>query len=201
MLDTIDFKGLTRDEVLGQDGLVKHLTGKILRRALEAEMTEHLRYEKHSNDGDNSGNSRNGHSEKTLLLENGKTSIEIPRDCNGTFEPVIVPKHEKRRTIGSMPLFNNQVISMYASGMSDRKIKEHIERVYNVDVSPDMISRIIDAVIDEVREWQNRPWDKTYPIVYLDAIRIKTREDDKSCMKSVHIALGVNFERHKEVAD
>jgi transposase-like protein len=194
MLDTIDFKGLTQDEVLGQDGLVKQLTGKILQRALEAEMTEHLGYEKHSNAGDNSGNSRNGHSEKTLLLENGKTSIEVPRDRKGTFEPIIVPKHEKR-----VPLFNNQVISMYASGMSDRKIKEHIERVYNVDVSPDMISRITDAVIDEVREWQSRPLDKTYPVVYLDAIRIKTKEDGKSCMKSVYIALGVNFEGHKEV--
>jgi transposase-like protein len=117
-------------------------------------MAGHLGYEKHSNaGGSSSGNSRNGHSEKTLLLENGKTGIEVPRDRNGTFEPVIVPKHEKRRTIGSMPLFNNQVISMYASGMSDRKIKEHIQRVYSVDASPDMISRITDAAIDEAREW------------------------------------------------
>ena len=157
-------------------------------------MTGHLGYEKNSNEGDNSGNSRNGHTEKTVLLENGKTTIEVPRDRNATFEPIIVPKHEKR-----VPLFNNQVISMYASGMSDRKIKEHIERVYNVDVSPDMISRITDAVIDEVRDWQNRPLDKSYPIVYLDALRIKAKNDGRSCTKSVYLALGVNSEGHKEV--
>jgi len=194
LLDNVDFHGLTQDEVVGQDGLIKMLTGKILQRALEAEMTEHLGYEKNSNAGDNSGNSRNGHTEKTVLLENQKATIEVPRDRNGTFEPIIVPKHEKR-----VPLFNNQVISMYASGMTDRKIKEHIERVYNVEVSPDMISRITDAVIEEVREWQNRPLEKSYAIVYLDAIRIKVKEDGKSCMKSVYIALGVNFEGHKEV--
>jgi len=194
LLDNIDFKGLTQDEVVGQDGLIKQLTGRILQRALEAEMTGHLGYEKNSNEGDNSGNSRNGHTEKTVLLENGKTTIEVPRDRNATFEPIIVPKHEKR-----VPLFNNQVISMYASGMSDRKIKEHIERVYNVDVSPDMISRITDAVIDEVRDWQNRPLDKSYPIVYLDALRIKAKNDGRSCTKSVYLALGVNFEGHKEV--
>ena len=152
LLDNIDFKGLTQDEVVGQDELIKQLNGRILQRALEAEMTEHLGYEKNSNAGDNSGNSRNGHNEKTVLLENGEATIGVPRDRNATFEPIIVPKHEKR-----VPLFNDQVISMYASGMSDRKIKEHIERVYNVDVSPDMISRITDAVIDEVREWVKNP--------------------------------------------
>jgi len=194
LLDNIDFRGLTQDEVVGQDGLIKQLTGKILQRALEVEMTEHLGYEKNSNSGDNSGNSRNGHTEKTVLLENQSTVIDVPRDRNGTFEPIIVPKHEKR-----VPLFNKQVISMYASGMSDRKIKEHIEKVYNVNVSPDMISRITDAVIEEVREWQNRPLDKMYPIVYLDAIRINTKEDGRGCKKSVYIALGVNLEGQKEV--
>ena len=111
ILDTIDFRGLTRDEVVGKDGLIKQLTGKILQRALDAEMTEHLGYEKNSSDGDNSGNSRNGHSEKTVLPENRETTIEVPRDRNGTFEPVIVPKHQKR-----LPLFNDQIISLYARG-------------------------------------------------------------------------------------
>jgi transposase-like protein len=193
LLDNIDFHGLTQDEVVGQDGLIKQLTGRILQRALEAEMTEHLGYEKNSNAGDNSGNSRNGHTEKTVLLENGKTAIDVPRDRNGTFEPIIVPKHEKRRTVGSMPLFNDQVISMYASGMSDRKIREHIERIYNVEVSPDMVSRITDAVIDEVREWQGRPLEKSYAIVYLDAIRIKARNDGKSCAKSVRTEVRCRF--------
>jgi len=194
LLDNIDFRGLTQDEVVGQDGLIKQLTGKILQRALEAEMTEHLGYEKNSNAGDNSGNSRNGHTEKTVLLENQNATIEVPRDRNGTFEPVIVPKHEKR-----VPLFNDQIISMYSFGMSDRNIREHLEKVYNVEVSPDLISRVTNEVIEEVREWQNRPLEKSYAIVYLDALRVKSREDGKSCNKSVYVALAVNFEGKKEV--
>jgi len=194
LLDNIDFRGLTQDEVVGQDGLIKQLTGRILQRALEAEMTEHLGYEKNSNAGDNSGNNRNGHTEKTVLLENQSTTIEVPRDRNSTFEPVIVPKHEKR-----VPLFNDQIISMYSFGMSDRDIKAHLEKIYNVDVSPDLISRVTNAVLDEVREWQNRPLEKSYPILYLDALRIRGKEDGKSCMKSVYIALAVDFEGKKEV--
>ena len=170
ILDTIDFRGLTQEEVAGKDGLIKQLTGKILQRALDAEMTEHLGYEKNSNDGDNSGNSRNGHSEKTVLLENQKTTIEIPRDRNGSFEPIIVPKHEKR-----LPLFNDQIISMYSFGMSDRDIKRHLEKIYNVEVSPDLISRVTNAVLEEVREWQNRPLEPSYAIVYLDALVVRGR--------------------------
>jgi transposase-like protein len=194
MLDTIDFRGLTQEAVVGQDGLIKQLTGKILQRALEAEMTEHLGYEKNSNAGDNNGNSRNGHTEKTVLLENQSATIEIPRDRNSTFEPIIVPKHEKR-----ISLFNDQIISMYSFGMSDKQIREHLEKVYNIDVSPDLISRVTNEVLDEVKEWQNRPLEKSYAIVYLDALRVKSREAGKSCNKSVYIALGVNFEGHKEV--
>jgi transposase-like protein len=194
LLDNIDFKGLTQDEVVGQDGLIKQLTGRILQRALEAEMTEHLGYEKNSNAGDNSGNSRNGYTEKTVLMENQSTTIDVPRDRNGTFGPVIVPKHEKR-----VPLFNDQIISMYSFGMSDRDIKKHLEKIYNVEVSPDLISRVTNAVLDEVHEWQNRPLETSYAIVYLDALRVKGRVDGKSCNKSVYVALGVNFEGQKEV--
>jgi len=107
LLDNIDFRGLTQDEVVGKDGLIKQLTRRILQRALEAEMTEHLGYKKNSNAGDNSGNSRNGHGEKTVLLENQSATISVPRDRAGTFEPIIVPKHEKR-----VPLFNDQIIQM-----------------------------------------------------------------------------------------
>jgi len=194
LLDNIDFRGLTQDEVVGQDGLIKQLTGRILQKALEAEMTEHLGYEKNSNTGDNSGNNRNGHTEKTVLLENQSATIEVPRDRNGTFEPVIIPKHEKR-----VPLFNDQIISMYSRGMSDREIQGHLEEIYNIEVSPDLISRVTNAVLDEVKEWQNRPLEKSYPILYLDALRVRGREDGKSCMKSVYIALAVNFEGKKEV--
>ena len=194
MLDNIDFLGLTQDEVVGKGGLIKQLTGRILRRALEAEMTEHLGYEKNSSAGDNSGNSRNGHTEKTVLLENQSATITVPRDRAGTFEPIIVPKHEKR-----VRLFDDQIISMYGRGMTDREICGHLEEIYDVEVSPDLISRVTHAVLDEVREWQNRPLDKSYAIVYLDALRVKGRLDGKSCMKSVYVALGVDFEGKKEV--
>ena len=194
ILDTVDFRGLTQDEVVGKGGIIKQLTGRILQKALEAEMTEHLGYEKNSSAGDNSGNSRNGYTEKTVLLENHGTTIDVPRDRNGTFEPIIVPKHEKR-----LPLFNDQIISMYAFGMTDRDIKAHLEDIYNVEVSADLISRVTNAVLEEVKEWQNRPLDKSYAIVYLDALRVKGREDGKSCLKSVYVALGVNFEGQKEV--
>ena len=194
ILDNIDFRGLTQDEVVGRNGIIKQLTGRILQKALEAEMTEHLGYVKNSNTGDNSGNSRNGHTEKTVLQENQSTTIDVPRDRNGTFEPIIIPKHEKR-----IPLFNDQIISMYARGMSDREIKGHLEEIYSIEVSPDLISRVTNAVLDEVHEWQNRPLEKSYAIVYLDALRVKGREDGKSCLKSVYMALGVNFEGKKEV--
>jgi transposase-like protein len=148
LLDHIDLKGLTQEEVLGQNGLVKQLTGRLLQRVLETEMDGHLGYEKHDGAGDNSGDSRNGYSGKTVLTENQELTVAVPRDRNGTFEPAILPKYQKR-----VPLFNDQVISMYAFGMTTRNIQEHIKKIYNVDVSPELISRITDAVMDEVKEW------------------------------------------------
>jgi transposase-like protein len=197
LLDQIDYKhfvGKTQEEILGQDGLIKQLTGRLLQKVLEAEMTAHLGYTKHDNAGDNTGNSRNGYTTKTVYTENQEAEIQVPRDRAGTFNPVVIPKHSKR-----VPLFNEQIISMYASGMSDRQIKEHLDRVYGVDVSRDLVSRVTDSVIEDVREWQSRPLDKTYMIVYLDAIRIKCRQDGKSINKSVNVAMGVTIEGKKEV--
>jgi transposase-like protein len=151
-------------------------------------MTEHLGYEKNSSAGDNSGNSRNGHTDKTVLLENQSTNVEVPRDRNGTFEPIIVPKHEKR-----VPLFNDQIISMYLFGMTDRDIKAHLEKICNVEVSPDLISRVTNAVLEEVREWQNRPLEKSYATVYLDALRVKGKMDGKSCLKSVRTKVRIRL--------
>jgi transposase-like protein len=194
MLDQIDLHGMTQEEILGQEGLLKQLTGKLLSRVLKAEMDEHLGYEKNSNAGDNSGDSRNGYSEKTVLTENQSAVIQVPRDRNATFEPKILPKHQRR-----LPIFNDQVISMYSFGMTDRDIKSHLEKIYNVEVSPELISRVTEAVMEEVKEWQNRQLEKSYAIVYLDALRVKTKQDGKSCTKSVYVALGVNFEGKKEV--
>jgi transposase-like protein len=156
LLDQIDFKGLTQDEVLGQGGLLKQLTGRVLQKALEAELTEHLGYEKHDNAGDKSGNSRNGYSEKTVLTENQEAVIQVPRDRNGTFEPEMLPKHQKRA-----PLYNDQILSMYSFGMTNRDIKSHLEQASNVEASPELISRVTDAVMEDVREWQSRPLEKS----------------------------------------
>jgi transposase-like protein len=194
LLDAIDFKGLTQEEILGQGGLLKQLTGRVLQKALEAEMTEHLGYKRNDHAGDNSGDSRNGYSDKTILTENQEAIIRVPRDRNGTFEPTILPKYQKRA-----PIFNDQIISMYSFGMTNRDIKSHLEQVYHVEVSPELISRVTDAVMEDVREWQSRPLEKSYAIVYLDALRVNSRQDGKSCQKSVYVALGVNFEGKKEV--
>jgi transposase-like protein len=133
ILDAVEVEGLSREEVLGEGGLLKQLTGRLFSRILEAEMDEHLGYGKNSNAGDNSGDSRNGHSEKTILTENQSAVIQVPRDRNGTFEPKILPKYERR-----VPLFNDQIISMYGFGMSGRDSKAHLEQVYNVEVSPEL---------------------------------------------------------------
>jgi transposase-like protein len=194
LLDQIDFKGLTQEDVLGQDGLVKMLTAKILNRAMDAELEHHLGYPKNSNAGDNSGNSRNGHTEKTVLTENQSVDIDVPRDRRGSFKPVIIPKYEKR-----VPLFNDQIISLYANGMTVRDIKSHLEKIYGIEVSPELVSRVTDSVIEEVREWQTRQLDKSYPIIYLDALRVNGRTDGKTCSKALYTALGVNFQGKKEV--
>ncbi len=196
LLDQIDFKGLTQEDVLGKDGLVKTLTAKILNRAMDAGLEHHLGYPKHSSDGNNSGNNRNGHTGKTILTENQSIDIDVPRDRKGSFKPVIIPKYEKR-----VPLFNDQIISLYANGMTVRDIKSHLEKIYGIEVSPELVSRVTDSVIEEVREWQTRQLDKSYPIIYLDALSVKGRTDSKTCSKALYTALGVNFQGKKKVLD
>jgi transposase-like protein len=141
-------------------------------------MDLHLGYEKHDPAGDNSGDSRNGHTEKTVLTGDQEAAIRIPRDRNGTFQPQIIPKYQKR-----VPLFNDQILSMYSFGMTDRDIKARLEKIYKVEVSPDLISRVTEGVMGEVREWRNRPLEKTCAVMYLDAIRVKG--EGESCTESV----------------
>jgi transposase-like protein len=157
LLDNIDFKGLTQEEALGQGGLLKQLTGRALQKALEAEMTEHLGYKRRPCRWQ-SGDSRNGNSEKTVMTENQEAVIRVPRDRNGAFEPAMLPKYRKRA-----PIFNGQIISMHSFGMTNRDIKSHLEQVYNVEVSPELISRVTDAVREDVREWQSRPLENPTP--------------------------------------
>ena len=195
MLDQIDFHGMTAEELAGENGLLKQLTRRFYSRALDAEMDEHLGYKKHDNTGDNSGNSRNGYTTKTVITEDNDTiEIQVPRDRNSTFDPVIIPKHEKRT-----PLFNDQIISMYSFGMSTRDIQRHLQQVYGVEVSAETISNITESVMADVREWQNRPLEKTYPILFLDALRVNSRQDGKNINKALYVALAINWEGRKEV--
>ena len=195
MLDQIDFHGMTAEELAGENGLLKQLTRRFYSRALDAEMDEHLGYKKNDNAGDNSGNSRNGYTTKTVITEDNDTiEIQVPRDRNRTFDPVIIPKHEKRT-----PLFNDQIISMYSFGMSTRDIQRHLQQVYGVEVSPETISNITESVMADVREWQNRPLEKSYPILFLDALRVNSRQDGKNINKALYVALAINWEGRKEV--
>ena len=195
MLDQIDFHGMTAEELDGRDGLLSQITRRFYERALEAEMDGHLGYEKNDNAGDHSGNSRNGYTEKSVITKDNETvRIEVPRDRNGTFEPVIIPKHEKRA-----PLFNDQIISMYSFGMTCRDIQRHLQNVYGVEVSPELISRVTEAVVEDVREWRSRPLEQSYPILYLDALRVNSRQDGKSVNKALYVALAINWEGKKKV--
>ena len=182
MLDRIDFHGMSKDELTGQDGLLRQITKRFYERALQAELDEHLGYAKNDNAGDNSGNSRNGYTDKSVIMnDNSTVEIEVPRDRNSTFEPLIIPKHDRRA-----PLFNDQIISMYSFGMSCRDIQRHLQNVYGVEVSPELISRVTESVIEDVRQWRNRPLEKSYPIVFLDALRVNSRQDGKNVNKVLY---------------
>jgi len=159
------------EDIIGEEGLLKQLTKALLERAMQAEMSEHLGYEKHDPAGHNSGNSRNGLTTKTLKGDFGELPLETPRDRNGSYEPKIIGKNQTRFTG-----FDDKIISMYARGMSTREIQGHLEEIYKVEVSPTLISNVTEAVIEEVKSWQSRPLDSVYPIVYLDALVVKIRE-------------------------
>lgn len=180
-------------ELLGPDGLLSQVTKAVLERALDEELTGHLGYGKHDPLGRGSGNSRNGTTPKVLLTEGGAVDLDIPRDRNGEFEPVIVPKGTTR-----LKGFNDRIISLYARGMTVRDVRAHLEEIYGVDVSPDLISKVTDAVWDELEEWRNRPLDEMYPIVYIDALMIKIR-DGIVQNRPAYLAVGVDLEGRKHV--
>lgn len=194
LLDTLmkDYKN--PEDLVGENGLLKRLTKRVLERAMQTEMTDHLGYEKHSPDGNNSGNSRNGSYEKTIKGEFGTLKVTVPRDRNGTFEPILLPKGQSRFTG-----FDDKIISMYARGMTTRDIQSHLQEMYGVEVSPTLISQVTDAIADEVKQWQNRLLDEVYPIVYLDAIRVRVRHNGHVINKAVYLGIGINVEGTKEI--
>ena len=182
------------EDIIGKHGLLKQLTKAVLERAMQAEMTDHLGYEKHDQAGNNSGNSRNGKTTKALKGDFGEVPLETPRDRNGTFEPKIVAKGQTRFTG-----FDDKIVSMYARGMSTREITGHLEEIYGVEVSPTLISSVTESVLEEVKVWQGRPLDAIYPIVYLDALYVKVRDAGHVRNRAIYVAIGVSLKGHKEV--
>ena len=176
------------------NGLLKQITKAVLERAMQAEMTEHLGYEKHDPAGHHSGNSRNGLTSKTLKGDFGEIDLETPRDRNGEFEPRIIKKRQSRWTG-----FDDKILSMYARGMSTRDIQAHLEEMYQVEVSPSLISEVTDGVMEDARAWQNRPLESFYGIVFLDALYVKMRHEGRVENRAVYVAIGINLEGRKDV--
>ena len=181
------------EDVLGENGLLKQLTKALLERAMQAELTHHLGYDKHDSKGNHSGNSRNGKSKKTLKGDFGTLPIDVPRDRNASFEPQIVPKGQTR-----FEGFDDQILSLYARGMTTRQIQQHLQEIYQVEVSPSLISTVTDAVIDEVRAWQSRPLEALYPVVYFDCLRVKIRDGAHILTKAIYLAIGLTRDGQKE---
>jgi putative transposase len=191
LMAKVDAEGLA---LLGPDGVLSEITSRVMNRALDVELTDHVGYERGDPAGRGSGNSRNGTTPKTLLTDAGEVAIRTPRDRNGSFEPKLVPKGERR-----IEGFNDLVIGLVARGMTVRDARAHLEEIYGVEVSPELISKITDGVLDELRAWQNRPLDAVYPILYLDAIVVKVRDGHVVVNRPVYIALGVDIEGRKHV--
>jgi putative transposase len=187
-----DYKG--PEDLIGEQGLLKQLTKALVERAMHAELTHHLGYEKHDTGGKGSGNSRNGTSAKTLKGDFGEAVIEVPRDRNGTFEPKIVPRHQRR-----FSGFDDKILSMYARGMTTREIQGHLQEIYGVEVSPSLISEVTDAVIEEVKAWQTRPLEPLYPILFLDALMVKMRHEGRVENRAVYVAIGIDLDGRKDV--
>jgi putative transposase len=182
------------EDIAGENGLLKQLTKAVLERAMQAELTAHLGYEKHDPAGYKTGNSRNGKTRKKMKGDFGEIELETPRDRNGTFEPKIVGKHQTR-----WAGFDEKILSMYARGMTTREIQAHLQEIYGVEVSPTLVSQVTEAVQDEVRAWQNRPLEPIYPVVYMDALYVRMRDNGHVQNRAVYVVIGINLDGHKEV--
>jgi transposase-like protein len=181
-------------DILGEHGLLKQLTKRVIERALEAELTEHLGYAPHTRNGGEPGNCRNGKGKKTVPTETGECALAVPRDRDSRFEPQLVNKRQRR-----LDGFYDKVLALYARGLSTREMQAHLEELDGVEVSPTLISHITDAVLDEVRTWQARPLASVYPILDFDALFVKSRQEGPVQTKAVYVALGITLEGEKEL--
>jgi putative transposase len=190
--ETLDelLAGSDGGDPFGKDGLLDELKKALAERALDAEMDHHLANEA----GDGKRNHRNGYSRKSVLTDTSKLALAVPRDRSGTFDPQLIAKYQRR-----FPGFDEKIVSMYARGMTVREIQGHLRELYGVDVSPDLISTVTDAVLEEVAEWQNRPLDGLYALVFFDALRVKVRDEGTVRNKAVYVALGVRPDGTKDV--
>ncbi len=192
LLDMLLQGASTEQDLFGPEGVFTQLKGALMERLLEAEMTEHVGHERQ---GRRKGsNSRNGHSRKTVQTESGPVEIQVPRDREGTFEPQLVKKHERR-----LEGFDEKVIALYARGMTQRDIQQHLRELYGTEVSPDLISRATEGVMDEFRAWQSRPLEPVYPIVYLDALFVSVRDGGQVQKRAFYVALGVRVDGTRDV--
>src|SRR5512135_2463992 len=190
LLDQLLAGGDPRDTLAGKDGLLEALKKALAERALHAEMDHHLE----SGEPDGRPHTRNGYGRKTVRTDTGRLELEVPRDRLATFDPQLVAKYRRR-----LPDFDDKVVSMYARGLSVREIQGHLHELYGIDTSPDLISAVTDAVLDEVAQWQDRPLEPLYPLVFFDALRVKIRDEGTVRNKAVHLALGVQPDGIKEV--
>jgi len=187
-----DYKG--PESFWGEAGIFNQLKKRIIERTLDAEIDNHLGYTKHDPRGHNSGNSRNGRGKKTVVIDSEPVELDPPRDRNGTFEPQLIPKRQKY-----FQGFDSKILAMYARGMSVRDIQSCLLDMYQVDVSEGLISQATEGIMEEVKAWQDRPLDNVYPIIFLDCIVVKSREDGRVANRSVYLALGVTMEGQKEL--
>jgi putative transposase len=194
LIDELLAGARTPAEITGPEGLLARLTKRLVERAMAAELSEHLGYEHREAPPGGVGNARNGMTPKTLHTEHGSVRIEQPRDRAGSFEPQIVRKHQRR-----FEGFDDKIVAMYARGMSVRDIQAHLRELYGVEVGHDLISRVTDAVLDDVREWQSRPLEDVYPILFLDALIVKVRDGGAVRNKACYVAIGVNLEGERDV--
>ena len=181
-------------QLLGPDGVLADLTKRILERALDEELADHLGYERGDPAGRGSGNNRNGVSSKTVLTDIGAVDLAVPRDRNGTFDPKIVPKHARR-----LEGFNQNVIHLYSRGLTTRDIRRELGRMYGIEVSPELISRVTDGIVEELNEWQQRPLERIYPLMYIDALVVKVRTSGTVTNRAAYLAVGVDVDGFKHV--
>jgi len=194
LIDELLAGARTEEEIVGPGGLLADLTRRLVERAMSAELTDHLGYEPHQEPPGGTGNTRNGGTPKTLSTEQGPVRIKTPRDRNGSFEPQIVRKGQRR-----FEGFDDKILALYSRGLSTRDIEAHLAEIYGVQVGRDLVSRVTDAVMDDVRAWQQRPLDDVYPIVFLDALVLKIREGGTVQRRACYLALGVTVEGDRDV--